>query len=158
MNVFLHGGKSETVYSVGNPKPHLDTQSSPQALHSLHNNTMGRKAGLPLPTVPDRFFAIDSIHSTNLASYVESIPNTSPNPSYSHDFGHVRASMHSFPSLYSVHCVPIPQVSKIFCIDSQEFECHRASKFAGLSCLRRQLTGDELLMWTIETFTMFYDR
>ena len=40
----------------------------------------------------------------------------------------------------------------------QEFECHRASKFAGLSCLRRQLTGDELLMWTIETFTMFYDR
>ena len=39
----------------------------------------------------------------------------------------------------------------------QEFECHRASKFAGLSCLRRQLTGDELLMWTIETFTMFYD-
>ena len=40
----------------------------------------------------------------------------------------------------------------------QEFECHRASKFAGLSCLRRQLTGDELLMWTIETFSMFYDR
>lgn len=40
----------------------------------------------------------------------------------------------------------------------QEFECHRASKVAGLACLRRQLTGDELLMWTIETFTMFYDK
>ncbi len=40
----------------------------------------------------------------------------------------------------------------------QEFECHRSSKVAGLSCLRRQLTGDELLMWTIETFTMFYEK
>ncbi len=40
----------------------------------------------------------------------------------------------------------------------QEFECHKNSKEAGLSCLRRQLTGDELLMWTIETFTMFYER
>ncbi len=40
----------------------------------------------------------------------------------------------------------------------QEFECHKASKVAGLSCLRRQLTGDELLMWTIETFTMFYEK
>jgi hypothetical protein len=29
---------------------------------------------------------------------------------------------------------------------------------AGLACLRRQLTGDELLVWTIETFTMFYEK
>lgn len=28
----------------------------------------------------------------------------------------------------------------------------------GLTCLRKQLTGDELLMWTVETFTMFYDK
>ena len=28
----------------------------------------------------------------------------------------------------------------------------------GLSCLRQQLNGDELLVWTIETFTMFYDK
>ncbi len=40
----------------------------------------------------------------------------------------------------------------------QEYECHRTNKNAGLACLRRQLTGDELLMWTIETFTMFYDK
>lgn len=40
----------------------------------------------------------------------------------------------------------------------QEFECHRSSKDDGLKCLRRQLTGDELLTWTIETFTMFYPK
>ena len=40
----------------------------------------------------------------------------------------------------------------------QEFECHRGSKEAGLACLRRQLTGDELLVWTIETFTFFYEK
>ena len=28
----------------------------------------------------------------------------------------------------------------------------------GLQCLRQQLTGDELLVWTTETFTMFYSR
>ena len=27
-----------------------------------------------------------------------------------------------------------------------------------MSCLRQQLNGDELLTWTIETFTMFYDK
>lgn len=40
----------------------------------------------------------------------------------------------------------------------QEFKCHQNDKKAGLNCLRRQLRGDELLVWTIETFTMFYDR
>ena len=29
---------------------------------------------------------------------------------------------------------------------------------AGLNCLRNQLTGDELLVWTIETFNMFYKK
>ena len=32
-----------------------------------------------------------------------------------------------------------------------EYECHKESKVAGLNCLRNQLTGDELLVWTIET-------
>ena len=40
----------------------------------------------------------------------------------------------------------------------QEYECHRNSKVEGLNCLRQQITGDELLMWTIETFKTFYDR
>ena len=40
----------------------------------------------------------------------------------------------------------------------QEFECHKNSKHSGLNCLRDQLTGDELLMWTIETFNAFYDK
>lgn len=40
----------------------------------------------------------------------------------------------------------------------QEYECHKESKREGLNCLRRQLTGDELLTWTIETFSMFYER
>ena len=40
----------------------------------------------------------------------------------------------------------------------QEYECHRHDRRAGLNCLRRQLTGDELLIWTIETFTMFYEK
>ena len=40
----------------------------------------------------------------------------------------------------------------------QEFECHKTSKSEGLNCLRQQLTGDELLTWTIETFTTFYDK
>eukprot|EP00095_Tigriopus_kingsejongensis_P004696 maker-scaffold276_size226481-snap-gene-0.17 protein:Tk04696 transcript:maker-scaffold276_size226481-snap-gene-0.17-mRNA-1 annotation:"hypothetical protein" len=40
----------------------------------------------------------------------------------------------------------------------QEFHCHKEDKRAGLTCLRRQLRGDELLIWTIETFTMFYER
>ncbi|QQP49270.1 Putative LOC100882592 [Caligus rogercresseyi] len=34
----------------------------------------------------------------------------------------------------------------------------QASKDAGLRCLRYQLKGDELLSWTIETFTVFYER
>ena len=39
-----------------------------------------------------------------------------------------------------------------------EYECHKESKVAGLNCLRNQLTGDELLVWTIETFNMFYKK
>ena len=39
-----------------------------------------------------------------------------------------------------------------------EYECHKESKVEGLNCLRNQLTGDELLMWTIETFNMFYKK
>ena len=34
----------------------------------------------------------------------------------------------------------------------------RESKYDGLKCLRDRLTGDELLLWTVETFTMFYDK
>ncbi|CAB4069282.1 SLC25A4S [Lepeophtheirus salmonis] len=34
----------------------------------------------------------------------------------------------------------------------------REYKEMGLRCLRNQLKGDELLTWTIETFTVFYDR
>ena len=40
----------------------------------------------------------------------------------------------------------------------QEFECHQDDRKEGLNCLRQQLTGDELLTWTIETFTMFYEK
>uniref|UniRef100_A0A0K2TNQ1 Putative LOC100882592 [Megachile rotundata] n=1 Tax=Lepeophtheirus salmonis TaxID=72036 RepID=A0A0K2TNQ1_LEPSM len=40
----------------------------------------------------------------------------------------------------------------------QEYQCHKLSKEMGLRCLRNQLKGDELLTWTIETFTVFYDR
>ena len=40
----------------------------------------------------------------------------------------------------------------------QEYECHQNDRKAGLNCLRMQLTGDELLEWTIETFTMFYSK
>ena len=39
-----------------------------------------------------------------------------------------------------------------------EYECHKESKVEGLNCLRNQLTGDELLVWTIETFNMFYKK
>ena len=34
----------------------------------------------------------------------------------------------------------------------------RDSKYDGLKCLRDRLTGDELLLWTVETFTMFYEK
>ena len=37
-------------------------------------------------------------------------------------------------------------------------KCHQNERKEGLVCLRRQLGGDELLTWTIETFTMFYDK
>ena len=40
----------------------------------------------------------------------------------------------------------------------QEFECHKDDRKQGLACLRQQLNGDELLTWTIETFTMFYSK
>ena len=40
----------------------------------------------------------------------------------------------------------------------QEYECHKNSKSEGLNCLRNQLTGDELLTWTIETYTKFYNK
>ena len=40
----------------------------------------------------------------------------------------------------------------------QEYECHQNDRKEGLQCLRQQLNGDELLIWTIETFTMFYNR
>ena len=38
------------------------------------------------------------------------------------------------------------------------YKCFRDSKYEGLRCLRDRLTGDELLLWTVETFTMFYDK
>ena len=36
--------------------------------------------------------------------------------------------------------------------------CAAKAQLAGLNCLRDQLTGDELLVWTIETFNMFYKK
>ena len=52
-------------------------------------------------------------------------------------------------------CQEFRKLERLHC---SEYKCHQASKEAGLNCLRNQLTGDELLVWTIETFNMFYPK
>ena len=43
--------------------------------------------------------------------------------------------------------------------DIFDYVCNfRDSKSTGLKCLRDRLAGDELLLWTVETFTMFYQK
>ena len=40
----------------------------------------------------------------------------------------------------------------------KEFECHRESRENGLKCLREQLINDEILSWTADSFSRFYEK
>ena len=40
----------------------------------------------------------------------------------------------------------------------QEYRCHKDNKIEGLKCMKKQLSGDEILGWTIETFSKFYPK